>query len=144
MALCIGSGNKGGNATQNGGTGGNGYGVTGGGGAGNPGGKGGTDDINGETGTGGLLIIYADSVINNGEISSNGSDGGIGNGGLPGGGASGGGTVNIFYKTTYTGTKPIATGGKAITGGGTIKIWGGSGSVSIGSISTGKYVEDEN
>lgn len=112
-------------------------------GAGNPGGKGNTENNNGATGTGGLLIIYTNSLINNGTIESKGSDGGA----LTGvsGGASGGGSINIFYKTLFEGNKPIATGGLAKKGGGgsNTMIAGGEGSVCIGSIATGKYIEDK-
>ena len=54
-----------------------------GGGAGNPGGSGkygynkGQSD-SGATGTGGLLVIYADTFENNATISANGSNGGAG------------------------------------------------------------------
>lgn len=97
-----------------GGNGGNGYAyreltnwkIAAGGGAGNPGGKygtyaGGTGE-NGKNGTGGLLIIYARSIENNGDIEAKGSNGGNGVGFLTtGGGASGGGSINIFYKNVY-------------------------------------------
>lgn len=56
-------------------------------GAGNPG---------ADNGTGGLLIMCANSIKNNGIISSNGTSGGTGS--LSSGGSSGGGSINIFYK----------------------------------------------
>lgn len=54
-----------------------------GGGAGNPGGlnlwRWHTEGVGtGDNGTGGLLIIYTNEFLNNGNISSNGSNGGIG------------------------------------------------------------------
>lgn len=97
--------------------------VAAGGGAGNPGGnyavanKASSDatilnKMKGASGTGGLLIIYGENIINNGIISSNGSAGGLGNNSTilgsddypksTGGGGSGGGSINIFYKTQYT------------------------------------------
>lgn len=72
-----------------------------GGGAGNPGGQRaiGGERVNlpenGRDGTGGLLIIYANNIINNNIISSDGSLGGYGGSGC--GGSSGGGSINIFY-----------------------------------------------
>jgi Concanavalin A-like lectin/glucanases superfamily len=86
-------------AEPNGGKGGDGrngnmYTTGAGGGAGNPGGSGhGTYGNAGEEGTGGLLIVVADDVTNNGTIESNGSQGG--NGYRAGGGGSGGGHVEI-------------------------------------------------
>lgn len=73
------------------------------------------------SGTGGLLILYADNIDNNGQISSNGSSGGGstmtlsgGRGyysGAVGGGGSGGGSINVFYnKSTNLGTI-VANGG---------------------------------
>ncbi len=58
-----------------------------GGGAGNPGGYGSGDGHTAASGTGGLLVIYANTFTNNAVISSNGSQGG--NGYRVGGGGSG-------------------------------------------------------
>lgn len=69
-------------------------------GAGNPGAN---------NGTGGLLIMCADSIRNNGIISSSGSNGGTGR--AAGGGASGGGSINIFYKKTISGGNIYSNGG---------------------------------
>lgn len=80
---------------------------TGGGGAGNPGGAGG-GGYAGETGTGGLLMIYADTFTNKNVISSNGSKGGAGY--CPGG-SSGGGSINVFYN------KLASTGAFQVNGG---------------------------
>ena len=80
-------------AAPNGGAGGNSYGRNyGGGGAGNPGGSG---DPAGASGTGGLLILYANEYENNGLISAYGYRGGSSSTGP--GGSSGGGSINIFY-----------------------------------------------
>ena len=57
------------------------------GGAGNPGSTG------AQSGTGGLLIIYANQYINNGTISATGARGGSSG---SSGGSSGGGSINIF------------------------------------------------
>ena len=147
-------------ATDNGGKGGDGtVRVSGGsdaylagGGAGNPGGTSnqvrGSYTFNPENGTGGLLIIYANSFINNGSVTSNGSKGGYirpsGNG-IAGGGSSGGGSINIFYSKNYSNNgEIIANGVDGLEGvdlnrsGGI----GGNGSISIGNISTGTYVEN--
>lgn len=98
------------NGSPNGGAGGNASsnystGHWAGGGAGNPGGRGSyggnwNAGYNGSTGTGGLLILYADTILNAGTISSNGSRGG--NSKQAGGGSSGGGSINIFYKNNFT------------------------------------------
>ena len=97
-----------GNAAGNGGAGGAGAywsGYTGGGGAGNPGGGG---SYSGETGTGGLLIIYANEMINKNNITAVGAKGG--NGYQPGG-SSGGGSINIFYNTMKAKGKYNVDGG---------------------------------
>ena len=108
-----------------------------GGGAGNIGGVGkytrskakiGTDytPYSGQNGTGGLLILYADTLYNTGEISSEGS---VGGNGRAGGGSSGGGSVNIFARIVEeTGTQ-TANGG--IARGSTKGGAGGDGSVTV-------------
>ncbi len=80
-----------------------------GGGAGNPGGTG-NHANRGNTGTGGLLIMFANSVKNNSTIYSDGSAGANGE---AGGGGSGGGSINIFYKESITNGSIIANGGTA-------------------------------
>ncbi len=109
-----------------------------GGGAGNPGGKGWyssgnnitgnatTDTSKGEDGTGGLLILYANNLFNNGEISAKGSNGGkaiLGDRNASGG-SSGGGSINIFAKhiSTYSIT---AKGGAS--NGNSLNPFGGAG-----------------
>ena len=124
-----------------------------GGGAGIPGGKGYdyykvTDGAaNGDNGTGGLLIIYGKNIVNSssGRITAKGLQGGTqGNSTASsmGGGSSGGGSINIFYRESFNNVNNEyinADGGSAIgtmlTGGA-----GGTGSISIGNISTGTYV----
>ncbi len=87
-----------------------------GGGAGNPGGKT-NSGTNGQTGTGGLLIIYADKIDNsNGTIESVGTSGGSGYKAC--GGSSGGGSVNIFYKTEFIGDENINVNGGSATSNG--------------------------
>lgn len=128
-----------------------GGGVTGaGGGAGNPGGSGAYTGSSGETGTGGLLVIYADSLINNSTISSDGSNGGYtGGGNGSGGGGSGGGSINLFYNTTFTRGNINCNGGAAGNRPWEWKVVGcyggagGSGSITIGNISTGTFLKDE-
>ena len=120
------------------------------GGTGNPGGNGsvGTggsnsannSGTNGKKGTGGLLIIYADSIVNNNKISANGTESfGVTLANVSTkiyGGPSGGGSVNIFYNTSYTSTGTVESNGGANENG----VTGGAGSVSIGSLRTGSYV----
>ncbi len=104
---------------------------TSGGGAGNPGGVGrhystSSLDVNysGKVGTGGLLIIYAETLLNNNTIVSNGSAGG---GGTAAGGSSGGGSINIFTSQVFTLTGTVSAGGPITGNGGR----GGNGAVTI-------------
>ncbi len=60
-------------------------------------------------GAGGLLIMCANSIKNNGIISSNGTSGGTGR--LSSGGSSGGGSINIFYKETINKENIYSYGG---------------------------------
>lgn len=128
-----------------------GYGVIAIGGTGNPSG-GYANQIIGPVnyvkreGTGGLLIMYSENLINSGSITANGVSSSTAgrsnsNGRVDTGGASGGGSINIFYKDNYQNTGDItAIGGKAIYGeGGNAGGAGGNGSVSIGNIKTGIY-----
>lgn len=119
-----------------------------GGGAGNPAGTcvnvaGDGGCHSGVVGTGGLLNIFTDSLINNGSIVSNGSSGGYGyysryNSSTGwNGGASGGGSINIFYKTSILAGTITSNGATSLQGG-----KGGNGAISVGSISTGKYISD--
>ena len=114
-----------------------------GGGAGNPGGTraatGGYVAYNGESGTGGLLVIYANNFENKGSIISNGSAGGYGK--RTGGGGSGGGSINIFYSNLLNQGSLSANGGSA-GGGGWKGGFGGSGCITIGNISTGTFIND--
>ena len=144
-------GRQGGSGSINGGAGGNGtyYSSTystalTAAGAGNPGGTGSTYLVQ-SNGTGGLLIIYGDKIVNEGNISANGSNGAsvstnYNHDNYAGGGASGGGSINMLYNTTCTKGTITANGG---TGGSSRLVGGngGSGSISIGNISTGTYAE---
>ena len=116
-----------------------------GGGAGNPGEISnqirGSYSFNSENGTGGLLIIYSKKVINNSYIISNGSKGGYiypHGGGIVGGGCSGSGSINIFYMKSIKKGNILAQSIANGNGGA-----GGDGSITIGSISTGTFVKDE-
>lgn len=134
----------------NGGAGGAGSalgdGAAAGGGAGNPGGNVNTWNKapmgqKGNDGTGGLLIIYGNNIINNSVISSNGSEGGNSK---AGGGSSGGGSVNIFYENDFSNTdssRITATGGKE-SGGSYKGGRGGNGSVTIKAITRQVYEAD--
>ena len=117
-----------GGGSANGGPGGAGYAYRGktswgarqsGGGAGNLGGVGkftasgaklGANNTaySGKNGTGGLLVLYTDTLYNMGIISSNGSVGGTGQ---AGGGSSGGGSVNIFARIVEESGEQTANGG---------------------------------
>lgn len=83
-------------------------------------------------GTGGLLIVYAGILENNGTIESQGGDMLTCNSGsnkghyVTTGGASGGGSVNIFYSILEKRGSIIATGGR-FTGGGSVNMAGGNG-----------------
>ena len=132
-------------ASPNGGAGGNGYGLRyssswatryASGGAGNPGGIGGSNgngndqSYNGQTGTGGLLVIYSKNIINNGMINSNGSESTTGT--YATGGSSGGGSINIFYAKDITSGSILTNGGAAIsTNTGVTGGAGGNGTISI-------------
>lgn len=73
-------------------------------------------------------------MINEGIIKSNGTSGGLT---TMSGGSSGGGSVNVFYKLSYSNTGTVeAVGGTSGNGGA-----GGEGSVTIGCISTGSFVQ---
>ena len=132
-------------ASPNGGAGGNGYGLRyssswatryASGGAGNPGGIGASNgngndqSYNGQTGTGGLLVIYSKNIINNGMINSNGSESTTGT--YATGGSSGGGSINIFYAKNITSGTILTNGGAAIsTTTGVTGGAGGNGTISI-------------
>lgn len=98
-----------------------------GGGAGNPGGKGAYNNVvnyegtKGGDGTGGLLIIYSTKIINNGDIVSKGSNGGITSVSAEGGG-SGGGSINIFTTLFENNGVVNADGGLVSGGNGSITI----------------------
>ena len=132
-----------------------------GGGAGNPGGMGQKDGSNnssfsGPNGTGGLLIIYASQVTNSssGQIIATGTTGGgdkvsssdCSRSAM--GGSSGGGSINIFYSNGFTNNNTSTNKG-ILAAGGTAKSVscgrdggaGGTGSVTIGSVATGTFVQ---
>lgn len=131
---------------ENGGAGGyavasysSGHGATGG--AGNPGGVvylyNSASGKKGADGTGGLLIVYANNIKNSNEISANGVATTIN--GYSTGGSSGGGSLNIFVKNLLENEGEItAKGGTAGNGGA-----GGEGTVTIGSIATGIFVQKQ-
>ncbi len=122
-----------------------------GGGTGNPGGNGAShesgktlnegnyDELKGNDGTGGLLIIYCNTFNNRELCCANGIDTTpkrlspevI----EPSGGASGGGSINIFYKAIVNYGQFEANGGNSINYGGA----GGNGTITIGNISTGSF-----
>ena len=139
---------SGGQGSDTGGAGGNAgrpsnYSSGAGGGAGNPGGAkspGGAQANPGGTGTGGLLILYGNSIQNRGTISSNGAVGGAGT--YAGGGSSGGGSINIFYTESITRGTISAAGGSVSGVIGYLSYRGGaggSGCISIGNILEGTY-----
>lgn len=108
-------------------------------GSGNPGGQIGSfnefNEQKGYNGTGGLLIIHANSFTNNssGKVLACGVEGrGYS------GGSSGGGSINIFYRQSVANTGTISAHGGFTKDGASRR--GGNGSVSVGSISTSTYV----
>ena len=121
-----------------------------GGGAGNPGGKGSqnnsaTTSYSGRNGTGGLLIIYAKNFINEttGTLTAVGALGGYDNQ-HAGGGSSGGGSINIFYYVGYVNNNTTTNKGINVAGGGVARNGGtgGAGTVTIGSVATGTFVQN--
>lgn len=88
---------------------------------------------NPSNGTGGLLIVYGNSINNLGIIESTGSGTG------DRGGCSGGGSVNLFYSSEINKGNILYHGGTSTSGGG----FGGSGTATIGNISTGTFIKDE-
>ena len=88
--------------------------------------------------------MYGKSVIQVGKINSKGSDGYSGPGqNVAGGGASGGGSINIFYWNSLFLGKINTSGGN---GGPSRENYGGNGgegSITIGSISSGTFIKDE-
>ena len=95
------------------------------------------EELTGQNGTGGLLVIYANNINNTGSIQANGKNGGFSAGAVSGG-SSGGGSINIFYKNAINQKGTIeSNGGEKV---GTTGSKGGNGSISIGNISTGSYV----
>ena len=116
------------------------------GGAGNPGGSS-YGNYNNRDGTGGLLIMYANKILNNGDILSEGTMGGRAN---ASGGSSGGGSINLFYKDSFNNVNTISSNGGNVAigidlgGGGNVSGGsGGDGSVTVGNISTGTFVKQE-
>jgi len=109
----LGSSSNGGDAVSNGGKGGNGTGNVSAGGSGNPGGTGtgapfGPD---GNSGTGGTLIVIVEGTLSGtGTITANGVDGARASGQV-GGGGSGGGSVTVLFRTDSSSINPTATGG---------------------------------
>lgn len=97
-------------------------------------------------GTGGLLIIYGKSVINNRNFISTGSLAATNSSWMVCG-SSGGGSINIFYQDNYiSGTNNISGGekqcGNSTGNGNCYGGAGGNGSISSGCIATGTYVAD--
>ena len=90
------------------------------GGAGNPGTDGASD------GTGGLLIIACNNLINNKGIEAKGAYGS---------GGSGGGSINIFYTGSYENGENSYVSAAGGSGSGI----GGTGTITIGSIASGYY-----
>ena len=104
----------------------------------------GTAQTTSASGTGGLLIIFANDVINAGTIESKGTasvlSGYNNTTHCCPGGASGGGSINVFAKTiTNTGTI-AATGGTGVTG--MLKSGnGGNGSVTLTLFKTSELIK---
>lgn len=100
-----------------------------------------------QNGTGGLIIMYAKNVYNNGKIYSKGSQGAnITDWYTSSGGSSGGGSINIFYKEQYLANGEINADGAEIAIYNKDKTnylcKGGNGTITIGNISTGTFVSE--
>ena len=98
-------------------------------------------------GSGGLLIMYANNIVNNSKIASNGSIGVNKTAVDSPGGSSGGGSINIFYGNNCENNGEItAVGGEAVKT--NIKSGkrkggkGGDGTVTIGRILEGTFVKE--
>lgn len=102
----------GGDAGINGGKGGDSVGLASGGGTGNPGGtRGGVNGLDGNSGTGGTLIVIVEGTLSGtGTITANGVSG-IRPSGAVAGGGSGGGSITVISKTDSSSITPTATGG---------------------------------
>ncbi len=112
----------------------------GGSGAGNPAGYASSgSSYSAINGTGGLLIIFGNSIVNNSTISSIGSNGGNDS---EGGGGSGGGSINFFYKDDFIKGTISCIGGTGGCDSYRSAGAGGNGSISSGCIATGTYVAD--
>ena len=133
----------------NGGRGGYGSGVNSnsvGSGAGNPGGEWRGNCNVGSTGTGGLLIIYADGYENHGTIKADGKNGGVGN--IAPGGSSGGGSINIFSGIFIKKGSAYFSGGSALTSKSKTGGAGGNGTITYTQLQpvtiTPKYLTSPN
>lgn len=99
-------------------------------------------------GSGGLLIMYANNIVNNSKITSNGSSGVNKTVVDSPGGSSGGGSINIFYENEYENNGEItAVGGEAIQTNIKSAIRkggrGGDGTVTIGKILEGTFIKNK-
>ena len=105
----------------------------------------GDSKTNGASGSGGLLVIYANEFINgsSGTVYAKGAAAGVVTHSSKkyAGGSSGGGSINIFYVNGYTNNNASST---ALSAAGGVRSNGGSGgngTVTIGSIETGTFVK---
>lgn len=106
------------------------------------------DSRKGTNGTGGLLTIYANDMVNSGQLTSAGSRGGqnkIADHSTCGG-SSGGGSINVFYKNNisgiYNATSVGGTGVTSTSAGGTSGA-GGAGSVTFTKIAYSLNYEEK-
>jgi hypothetical protein len=109
----LGSSSNAGTAIANGGRGGSALGNVSAGGSGNPGGTGtgAPNGPDGNSGTGGTLIVIVGGTLSGtGSIAANGVAGARASGQV-GGGGSGGGSATILYGTDSSSITPTATGG---------------------------------
>lgn len=86
-------------------------------------------------GTGGTIVIFTELATGNGNVSSNGSTWGNG---TEGGGSSGAGSINIFITSNQNKLTWKCTSDGYQNG---LIAKGGNGSISIGSLNTGSYIE---
>ena len=96
-------------------------------------------------GTGGLLVVFANNIINSGSITAQGVSSSTAsrsntNGRVDTGGASGGGSINLFYGGNYSNTGTVsAAGGAKINGEG----GQGGGAGGAGKVTATQLILDE-
>lgn len=94
----------------------------------------------GESGTGGLLVIYCKEASGNGSLTACGVRAPINH--SCAGGSSGGGSINVFLGSNLIASFPWtsnASGGESTAASSRLGGAGGAGTVNIGSIASGTF-----